>query len=619
MSRSPTTRRRRSPARPCISAAHTQGGSSETLNGASLIYRYKIEFPDVTTLTSVAVTGVAFNEPNSILRVLDENRNVLATANTRGGNVLRTFTVLLENVRGRVFYIDEFDTSSHWRYRKEILVNGVAALGNGEDGIGMWNQPKGNRIGTDANGVNDDVERNVISGNWVHGIAMSGASSENVIAGNYIGTDASGTLAVPNRSVGVLLRDRSSNNVIGGTVAAAGNVISGNRWNGVDIANSGTNGNMVAGNLIGTDKTGTVALANQWDGVVIYDGASNNTIGGDTPEARNVIAANGWDGVEIFGAGTTGNVVAGNYIGTDITGTVMMGNLQVGVAFWGGASNNTVGGVTEGARNIISANGNLGVGLWNSGTSHNVIEGNYIGTDVTGTVDFGNRWTGVVIGDNASNNTVGGVIAGAGNVISGNGGHGVDIASPGSTGNVVAGNLIGLDKTGTAALGNAWDGIAIHAGASNNTVGGNTRAARNVISANNQGIEICDPGTNGNLVTGNFIGTDISGMVALGNSGTGINIWGGPANNTIGGTTDAARNVVSGNGWCGIAVTGSGSNGNLVAGNLHRRRRNRRKLAGKSARRRHHCRRHRQQHHRRNGPGSGERHLCQRLVRRERV
>src|SRR5207249_2583060 len=119
-----------------------------------------------------------------------------------------------------------------------------------------------------------------------------------------------------------------------------------------------------------------------------------------------------------------------------------------------------------------------------AGTSGNVVLGNYIGTDVNGTADLGNTGTGVLIDGGATANTVGGTSAGARNVISGNNLDGVRILNVGTSGNVVLGNFIGTDSNGTAALGNSADGVFILVGATANTVGGATASARNVLSGN---------------------------------------------------------------------------------------------------------------------------------------
>src|SRR5207244_1384210 len=105
-----------------------------------------------------------------------------------------------------------------------------------------------------------------------------------------------------------------------------------------------------------TNAAGTAALANGGDGVIIGHGAANNTVGGAVAGARNVISGNGGDGVAIQDAFTTGNLVQGNFIGTDINGGNAVGNGN-GVAISGSAANNMVGGTVAGTRNVISGNG----------------------------------------------------------------------------------------------------------------------------------------------------------------------------------------------------------------------------------------------------------------------
>src|SRR5262249_30698600 len=160
---------------------------------------------------------------------------------------------------------------------------------------------------------------------------------------------------------------------------------------------------------------------------------------------------------------------------------------------------------------------------WSSG---NVIEGNYIGPDITGMQALGN---GRSISLFASNNMVGGTVAGAGNVISGNSSDGIHILS-GAIANLIEGTYVGTDTTGAAALPNSGSGVEIDSGASGNTIGGATAAARNIISGN-QNIGIYGTGSS-NLVEGNYIGTDVTGQYALGNS-DGVWLSQGASRNTI--------------------------------------------------------------------------------------
>jgi len=152
----------------------------------------------------------------------------------------------------------------------------------------------------------------------------------------------------------------------------------------------GTTGNSVQGNKIGTDVTGMLALGN-YRGILVEGGSSNNLIGGIDAGAGNLISGNNAAGIRISDAGTEGNLVKGNFIGIDVTGTSRLGN-NVGVRIAEGAANNVIGGTEEGARNVISGNDDTGVYMDTEeveGMTGNIVQGNYIGTDVTGSATAG--------------------------------------------------------------------------------------------------------------------------------------------------------------------------------------------------------------------------------------
>ena len=195
---------------------------------------------------------------------------------------------------------------------------------------------------------------------------------------------------------------------------------------------------MVRGNLIGTNAAGTAALPNGAYGVIINGAASSNVVGGTTAAERNVLSGNGLSGIAISGSGTTGNIVQGNYIGTNAAGTAALGNAGHGVFVFFQATSNTIGGSVTGAGNVISGNGQIGVTINDAGTSNNTVAGNLIGTDASGLAALPNA-TGVVL-SNASNNTIGGTTTGAGNTIANNG-VGVSVTNSG-TGNGILGNSI---------------------------------------------------------------------------------------------------------------------------------------------------------------------------------
>ena len=258
----------------------------------------------------------------------------------------------------------------------------------------------------------------------------------------------------------------------------------------------------------------------------------------------------------------------GSFIGVDVTGTGGLGNNQ-GVRIFNG-SNKTIGGMTSTARNVVSGNSSDGIAITASDSfsaNANVVQGNFVGTDVSGTVVRPNGGSGMVISvfsgsGTASNNTIGGTMAGAGNVISGNNVAGVSIVN-GASGNTVQGNFLGTDVTGTLALGNRTDGVEIE-NSPNNVIGGAAPGARNIISGNDSGIYIGGISAAGNLVQGNFIGTDVTGTAPVGNVGDGIEFR-NASGNTTGGTLAGAGNTIAFNGGDGVAVF-SGKD-NAILGN----------------------------------------------------
>jgi len=409
---------------------------------------------------------------------------------------------------------------------------------------------------------NSTVKGLVINRFGEDGIRLA-SSGGNIISRNYIGTDVTGTIDLGNLLNGILILNPSHSNLIGGLNVSDRNIISGNDMSGVNIY-SGTYNNTVYGNYIGTDVTGTIGLGNGFYGVSIVF-ADNNTIGGTTAGARNVISGNNQPGILIFNS--SNNTISSNYIGTDSNGTTALGNVGPGIAIGTGSQFNIIGGITEGERNIISGNGFSGVEMWNPGANNNTISGNYIGTDITGTVAIGGQsLAGIFIGNQASQNTIGGTTIEERNIISGNDGDGIWISDSGTTGNIVLGNFIGTNVTGTEYLGNNYHGVLI-VDASYNIIGGTTDSARNIISANlGYGIRIQGNDSQGNLVQGNYIGTDYSGMAALPNLSSGVIIRSG-AYNIIGGKEVGSGNVISGNQVGGIYL-GFGANNNTVEGNL---------------------------------------------------
>jgi titin len=468
---------------------------------------------------------------------------------------------------------------------------GDVISGNGGDGIlitGSGNLVEGDFLGTEADGTTGDgnggngVEiqgstlggrdtigglagaGDVISDNGGDGILIAGA--DDLVEGDFIGTNADGSLTIGNGGNGIEIPGPSSNtsNTIGG-LAGAVDVISGNQGDGVLITSPG---NLVEGDFIGTNPDGSAAIPNIGYGVEIQGSTlgGENTIGGRSG-VGDVISGNEDAGIFIA---SDGNLVEGDFIGTNAGGTASINNSTDGVDIQGAA--NTLGGTSAGVRNVISGNiGGSGVDITTVAASDNVVEGNFIGTDVTGKSALGNQ-TDVTISSQASGNTIGGATAtpglGAGNVISGvSSGGGIAIAES-AFGNFVRGNLIGTDESGESPIGD-FNGISIFE-AEENVIGGDAAGDANVISGNTEaGIAIAGAFAYGNLVEGNVLGLSRDGSrvvlppdPAIGLLPEGILIAGAP-NNTIGGA--GAGNVITGFS-IGVDIAGSGASDNTVVG-----------------------------------------------------
>jgi hypothetical protein len=377
-------------------------------------------------------------------------------------------------------------------------------------------------------------------------------TNDNTVENNLIGTNSTGMLWIPNL-FGVQIKSGAQNNIIGGEASGAGNLISGNAWGGILIQDPDTDFNVVCGNTIGLDSTGSDPLANNGIGVELLDGPDQNVIGGETPGCRNVVSGNAGDGVYISGSSTLANVVAGNLIGLDSGGTLDLGNNENGVRITGQASNNIIGGESAGARNIISGNNQDGVHISGSGADANRVIGNYIGTDESGTAGVGNTINGIWVNGGPADTEIGGDTAIEGNLISSNGNSGVRVDGTSTTGTMISANLIGVNASVTAPLANAHNGVMVTGGANNNVIGGDLPAERNVLSGNLfRGISLIGPATNNNTVKGNYIGTDATGLGSLGNGSHGVLAADAANLNTIG-----PGNLIAFNADDGVNVDGA--------------------------------------------------------------
>jgi CSLREA domain-containing protein len=347
---------------------------------------------------------------------------------------------------------------------------------------------------------------------------------------------------------------------------------------GTGIVMEGSN-NVLVGSFIGVDSTGTVAMPNKHGGLISGFG---DRIGGTTAAERNVVSGNYDAGLEVSNFNpTTGtsdgaaNLIEGNFIGTDITGMQPIPNgsgqtlneVNYGLEIGG---TNIVGGAAPGAGNVIS--GNDGNGLFTYGAAGSVIEGNMIGTDVTGTKKLGNFGAGIYMVDFTSSVdiglTIGGIQPGDGNIVSNNGATG--IVDNDAFFDVIQGNLIGTDITGTRDFGNGIGdddpGFGANAGivlaGSNSLIGGPQPGAGNLISGNTgPGIYEAYIPYQPNVIQGNRIGIQADGISPLGNGSDGIYVQTGGdvfqppiGDNVIGGLDAGDGNTIAFNGRDGVRI-----------------------------------------------------------------
>ncbi len=404
--------------------------------------------------------------------------------------------------------------------RNNVLIDGTTQTTNQGD-----TNPLGPEILIDGNNlyvsdfafhlynVSGATIKGFIIGRFTVGIEISGTSHDNIIAENYVGCNYNATDTLSNTH-GIELLSGPYHNTIGGSSISDRNIFSGNNHVGIRVVNS--NSNIIKGNYVGLNRTGDGAVRN-FDGISIEGTSKYNLIGGYTSAERNYVSGNDAYGIPVFGTGCSYNIIVGNYVGTDITGTDSIPNTY-GVLFDDGASYNRLGGQHAGAGNLLSGNSGYGVFLYNPGTQKDTVIGNLIGTDVSGTLPLANS-IGIVIDGPSYKHYI------DSNVVSANRQNGIIIHLSGSDSNMVVRNKIGTDITGTQALGNVFDGIRIGEGPQHNIIG---KPGKGNIIANNggNGITVMTPAELYNIFTENSI---------YNNAGLGIDLWpAGPTSNDIG-------------------------------------------------------------------------------------
>ncbi len=410
-------------------------------------------------------------------------------------------------------------------------------------------------------------EGNLISGNVSMAVYLNGAGTQgNTICGNLLGPNITQTAALPNH-YGVVLGNWADGNYIGLPQAGFGNVIAGNSngSNGLGIlfqAGSSANFNRVQNNRIGVTDLNT-AMPND-RGILLMGPACSNLIGGNrAPGALegNVISGNNGFGFSMD-SGASGNTIAGNLIGVNLTGTAIMANSNYGI--YSSSNGNLFGGANTDSShvygNLISGNGAFGIML-NAGTG-NSITGNTIGLDATGTVPMTNN-VGIYLNLNSSQTLVGGAVAAYRNVIYG--------AQTGmiimGTRHTVCGNYFQTDATGNTipAVLNGTNSVVQMTRTQYTRFGGILPSEKNIICGEGTGIIITD--STGNTIVGNWMGVHADGRPSTANmSLSGIHLLSNAFGNDVGLKNTGVGNLIVG-GFSGIRIEGATVDGNGVWGN----------------------------------------------------
>lgn len=559
----------------------------------------------------VSTRGTAFNVPGPEPAVAIE-RNVIAANQEDGISVVLTPDVRIRgNTIGlgdgsdgslsngengiRIFQFGLLDPES--QDPVEILDNAI--LNNFGSGVTLSTVHgtilRGNRIGAEAdepdrgNGISgiavdfsyrvqvggpNPGDGNVIVSSFGAAVAVQ-TSFDTAILGNYLGVTPAGAM-LPNQGDGV--RVRSSTTTWVGGPSAAGNVIAANYGNGVLVDNSEET--ILQGNTIGLMPGGLAVDrgGNLGDGVRSQF-STRTIIGGTRPGEGNLISGNFGRGI-LF-QNDLDAFALGNRIGLDARGVAWFqsANGADGI-FVLDAFQTTLGAAGPHAGNVIAANLGYGIQLAGS-TDATWIQGNRIGTPADGSVPparadddpeqpaYGNSRGGILDGGGGFT-TIGGPLPGQGNVISGNFGPGVTIATPNRPAQpvVVLGNRIGTDLAGTSANGNFGDGVLVRqpdlgfevVTVPGISVGGYGPADGNVIGDNRgDGVRITGIVTAVQIL-GNAIGLGADGVTPLGNHESGIHYAGQSAIAILLGAPGAG-NRIGNNGASGIRIEVDGTAG----------------------------------------------------------
>lgn len=354
----------------------------------------------------------------------------------------------------------------------------------GTNSVGVSTTAFRNLVGGVAIDHSSDVtiKTSTISNNVGNGILVSNASFDITIQNNHIGTNAVGVTALPNTLSGVAF-DNSTGSLI------SSNTLSGNSQHGISLTNN-SDQILIQSNKIGVQDDGVTARANANTGINIVSSD-------DAMITNNTISRNSNGGINLVSSNNT--TISNNFIGVSSTGAVLAGNTSFGIQLQNvdtvTISGNTISGNT--AAGLKTATANVSV-------TNLTLSNNFIGTDVTGLLDFGNN-IGVTL-NNVTNSTI------SNNTISGNTNDGIDLTNAQYI--TLTGNVIGLNSLSTAIIANTGDGIEV-----NNS--SNLSFSSNVISGNSVRGLIFFNVTDLNI-NSNYIGTTATTLTAFGNVNNGL-------------------------------------------------------------------------------------------------
>lgn len=323
---------------------------------------------------------------------------------------------------------------------------------------------------------------------------------------------------------------------------------------------TGSSLNRFEGNRVGwaaTDAGG--AHGNDSGGLALVN-ARGNIVGSSDPARGNRLSGNGGAGLLLVGSEARENEVFGNFVGlADSAGLWLAQPNGEGIVLDAGANGNKIGGAGGGEGNFVALNIDAGMRLSNN-SDFNFVRRNWIGLAPNAT-QAGNGGDGVRIEGASNQNLV------SGNVISANGGAGVRIDGVGTDSNTLDANLIGVDPTGALDRGNMSHGVLVTGGAKSNRIGSAAGLGNQIAGNSQDGIHVSGAGTDSTAIYANLVGLNAARTQAVPNNWSGVALFWGPKLTNLGGAASLG-NTISGNGQVGIYVAGTGTNQNLVRGNL---------------------------------------------------